>query len=147
MAKLLAQRPENAGKSPDELARLASQFLFDLDKAAFDEAFRRHCESTGYITGPEAAPLVTGDDHSDDALRRLNVLETFLREPPEKLTPEELQHRNQWMTHEQLPSLLRIHKMGTWTRAFCLYLREIVFPKYKEIEISVARRRKNSQKS
>lgn len=147
MALRLAQRPENAGKSPDELARLASQFLLDLDRASFEEALRRHCESTGYITEEEAALRVTGDDHHEDALRRMSYFETFLREPPEELTPEELQHRNKWMTHEWLPALLRIHEKGRWTNASCQYLKDTVFPKYKLIEKSVVLRRKKVGKS
>jgi hypothetical protein len=146
-AKRLAHLPENAGKSPEELVRLAAQFLSDLERAAFDEAFRRHCESTGSITEQEAALVVTGDDHSDDALRRLTVFETFLRQPPEELTHEELQHRNEWMAHEWLPALLRIHGKGRWTNQFCWYLRDTVFPKYKLIELSVGRRRKKVDES
>jgi hypothetical protein len=46
------------------------------------------------------------------------------------------------MVHEELSGLLRIHGRGEWTNAFCCYLCDTVFPKWRPIEKSVAQRRK-----
>ena len=137
-AEFLSLQPENASKSPKELIRLAGQFLWELHQEAEDDAYRRHCEKSGYITEEEAASIVIGnDDHPERPPNRLSKLMGFLRARYDELTDTGREHRDQWTANpklSQLPTLLRIHPPGQCTRAFCAYLKETIFPEWKQIE-------------
>jgi hypothetical protein len=61
----------------------------------------------------------------------------FLRARYDELTDTGREHRDRWTANpklSQLPTLLRIHPPGQCTRAFCAYLKETIFPEWKQIE-------------
>jgi hypothetical protein len=115
--------------------------------ADIDEPLRRHIEKSRCVTKNHAAWLVTGDEDRGDALRRFDELMNFLLQPPDDLTPEELEFRNEeLMTEYRLPSLLRIYKPGVWYEQFCAYLKEFVWPKWVSSSVPKSRAAKKSSK-
>jgi hypothetical protein len=147
VADQLAKLPENQGKSQEELVQLAYQHLVDRDRAYLEAALRDHLVKSGALEELEAAQAATGDNNPDDALRRFYGVEKFLFQPDVELTPSELKFRNERLTDEYLPVLLKIRqKSGIWYQQYCAYIREKVMPGWNPLSKARAKREKATER-
>lgn len=155
-------------RSPEEQEAIWENERLRNREKHIDEPLRRYVEDSPRLTPARAAEIVVGNDrhgqftfgighslHPAEAvtgnvrhpLQRSSDLMEFLLQSAELMTPEELKVHNEFLAaHYLLACLLRIYEHGVWHERFCFYLRDFVWPRWKDSSVKRSREQPTRKK-
>jgi len=139
---LLDRRPENAGKTLEELIRLATRTIIRARKIVpieennfHREEFEKHFKASEPISEAEIARAVTGDRHKQRAVQNFRALIAFLMVPENDLIG----------SSENLAFLAPYLESREWPKGWVDYFRKL-FPEWQKFKRSIVQPRTKKRK-